>query len=101
MEKMNLATGISNVPENMDFTDIYTMFPDSFMKHYTKCKNIMDFCDAIGYDINNGYPKDKTIASGAYNALIRRYSSFESWDAMWETAIQYHKDRSNDNKADK
>lgn len=101
MEKLNLTAGISNVPSGMDFTDIYTMFPDSFMQDYTKCKNIMDFCAAIGYDISSKPPETKTIASGAYDTLIRQYSDFESWTSMWETAIQYHEDLGKCNKGDK
>lgn len=101
MDKINLTAGISNVPSGMDFTDIYTMFPDSFMQNYTKYRNIMDFCNAIGYDINNKYPENKTITSGAYDALIHQYSNFESWDSMCETAIQYHKDKGSNNKGDK
>lgn len=101
MRRIHLATGISNVPDNADFTDIYTIFPDSFMQNYTKCKNIIDFCNTIGLDIGNVNSENQKIDSGAYDALIHQYSVFESWDAMCEAAIQYHKDLSKDNRGDK
>ena len=90
MVQIRLSVGkeASKRPDYISSVDIYELFPNSFMEEFTKCKNIVDFCQAIGCDITSQEDLNKLQDTGAYNNAIFTHSNFASWQEMVETACQ-------------
>lgn len=66
---------------------IFDVFPDVFIKEYTKFENIIDFCQSIGCDLTSKEDLDK-LDNGAFDESIKLKSDFETWEDMTETAYQ-------------
>ena len=70
----------------MSSASIYELFPDSFMKAYTKHKNAFDFFQAISCDMTSQDALNELQNSKKFDEAIRLQSQFESWTDMVETA---------------
>lgn len=80
-----------NNHKRLDYTStvgVYELFPDSFMKKFTKHKNFTDFFEAIGCDLTSQTDLTKLQESNAFDSMISSCSEFESWQDMCQTAYQ-------------
>lgn len=70
--------------------DVLSLFPDSFMKTYTRYNSLVEFIEASGLDFLSQKDWDK-LQNGSINSFIKSNSDFESWADMLETAHHFLK----------
>lgn len=92
MAKIKLAIGDfqGDIDKRLEFIssgDIYGIFPDSFVKRFTKHEKIVDFFEAVGCDLTSQNDLKK-LDNGDFDGPIKMHSEFESWEDMAETAYQ-------------
>lgn len=80
--------GISKRFKYLSTSHVNEVFPDSFMKDFTKHKNFTDFCQAIGCDISSQEDLYKLQETNEFDNAIRSCSDFNSWQDMVQTAFQ-------------
>lgn len=93
MTKIRLCVGsysedINKRLDYMSSSTIYEVFPDNFVKEFTKFSNLNDFFEAIGCNLTSQEDLDKLQETTEFDSSIRLYSDFESWKDMIETALQ-------------
>lgn len=93
MTKIRLCVGSysGDVNKRLNYISssaIYEVFPDDFMKEFTKFSNFNDFFEAIGCNLTSQEDLDKLQETTKFDSSIRLYSDFESWQDMVETAYQ-------------
>lgn len=64
MTQIRLAVGdySGDIQKRLDYTsdsNVYEIFPDSFISEFTKASNFTDFCEMIGCDITSQTDLDK------------------------------------------
>lgn len=90
MTQIRFSVG-ENSLKRLDYlssVSVYELFPDSFMKKFTKHKNFTDFFEAIGCDLTSQTDLAKLQESDTFDPMIRSCSEFESWQDMFQTAYQ-------------
>ena len=92
MAKIHIAVGASadQIKKRLDYnaqTDIFTVFPNSFMETHTRCRTFTDFCQAMNCDLASQNDLDK-LQNGDFDQSIVLLSDFDSWEDMVETAYQ-------------
>ena len=90
---IRLAVGdySGDIQKRLDYTsdsNVYEIFPDSFISEFTKASNFTDFCEMIGCDITSQTDLDKLQDDAYFDNAIQNNSEFTSWQDMVETAYQ-------------
>ena len=93
MTQILLAVGdySGDIQKRLDYTsdsNVYEIFPDSFISEFTKASNFTDFCEMIGCDITSQTDLDKLQDDAYFDNAIQNNSEFTSWQDMVETAYQ-------------
>ena len=67
--------------------DVLSVFPNDFVREYTRHETFVDFLQSVGCDMTSQDDLDR-LQSGDFDNLIPSQSDFDSWQEMVETAYQ-------------
>ena len=92
MAKIRIAVGSysDELKKRLEYhseSDIFTVFPNSFMENHTQYRTFTDFCQAMNCDLTSQNDLDK-LQNGDFDQSIVLLSDFDSWNDMVETAYQ-------------
>ena len=92
MTKIKLAVGdyAGDIQKRLNYiseSDIFSIFPNTFMENHSKYHNFTNFCQVIGCDLTSQADLDR-LQSGDFDKSIALHSDFDSWEDMVETAYQ-------------
>jgi len=84
-----VCCGQSVESAHFSISDLRDLFPNEFMKEYTKFATFDDLLRALGQEPGGAVSED-LLASPAANELIVQSTEFISWQDMRHTAENYY-----------